>query len=406
MGASSDNGGIFGPENQVTSSLSESLKLPFLGTKVSSHSAAGGPTIVKEYTVAASTVPASTSHQNLHEHTAPGLGHQRQSATATPTVGIPPPNLASISVDHPRGPNLSHPFGGRSPVNRSSGSLSAVSIQSRPSDRFSIITNSRELTRAPVGQPSRRSHSSHKSSPLPVGITTTNLPSPTHEDERVSPVVQSSAPFAYTYQSLNPQPMDEIRKRHSPTGVVEDVQSPLPISSSTNTQQVTDEPFAVDPASLYSSPASAAGNPHDERVPSSPKSSNAATLDYDLPEGRFLHLIHSDQIPRYTKDVLMQVEYTILSHILTLLLQTPRGDTFRCEAFNNHIPLVSCILNDIVHFNRPLSSFPEPSGFEQDSMIQQDCNPWVPATHPDGALYFYDEERVRVSVIVEISSHD
>jgi hypothetical protein len=34
-------------------------------------------------------------------------------------------------------------------------------------------------------------------------------------------------------------------------------------------------------------------------------------------------------------------------------------------------------------------------------MIQPDCSPWVPATHPDGGLYFYDEERVRVSVTVE-----
>ena len=54
----------------------------------------------------------------------------------------------------------------------------------------------------------------------------------------------------------------------------------------------------------------------------------------------------------------------------------------------------------MVQFNRALSSFPEPNGSEQDPMIQRDCSPWVPATHPDGALYFYDEERVRVSVIM------
>jgi hypothetical protein len=59
-------------------------------------------------------------------------------------------------------------------------------------------------------------------------------------------------------------------------------------------------------------------------------------------------------------------------------------------------------LNDIVQSNRALSSIPEPNGFEQDS-IQQDCSPWVPATHPDGGLYFYDEERVRVSVIMGTS---
>jgi hypothetical protein len=53
-----------------------------------------------------------------------------------------------------------------------------------------------------------------------------------------------------------------------------------------------------------------------------------------------------------------------------------------------------------------LSSFPEPNDFEQDSMIQQDCSPWVPATHPDGGLYFYDADRVRVSVIMGTYRHD
>ncbi|KAF8474433.1 hypothetical protein DFH94DRAFT_131009 [Russula ochroleuca] len=35
---------------------------------------------------------------------------------------------------------------------------------------------------------------------------------------------------------------------------------------------------------------------------------------------------------------------------------------------------------------------PEPNGSEHNS-LQQDRSPWIPATHPDGALYFYDEER-------------
>ena len=53
----------------------------------------------------------------------------------------------------------------------------------------------------------------------------------------------------------------------------------------------------------------------------------------------------------------------------------------------------------MAQLNRVLSSFPEPTGFEEDP-IQTDCTPWVPATHPDGGLYFYDQERVRVSVIM------
>ena len=60
---------------------------------------------------------------------------------------------------------------------------------------------------------------------------------------------------------------------------------------------------------------------------------------------------------------------------------------------------MSCSLNDIVQLDGDLSSFSEPNSFEQDSMLQEDCSPWVPTTHPDGGLYFYDEDRVRVSVI-------
>jgi hypothetical protein len=42
----------------------------------------------------------------------------------------------------------------------------------------------------------------------------------------------------------------------------------------------------------------------------------------------------------------------------------------------------------------PFPSVPEQISLEQGS-LKDDCAPWVPATHPDGALYFFDEERVR-----------
>ncbi len=42
---------------------------------------------------------------------------------------------------------------------------------------------------------------------------------------------------------------------------------------------------------------------------------------------------------------------------------------------------------------------PPPSVLEQISLEQgtldEDCAPWVSATHPDGALYFFDQDRVR-----------
>jgi hypothetical protein len=124
--------------------------------------------------------------------------------------------------------NPLHPLGERGLVNRSSESLSAASIQSRFSDSFSIITNSRDSIRA-----------THPSS---------RLPRATHRQFGRGP----------------------------------------------------------DPSRLIERP------------------SNAATLDYYVPDGRFVQLINSDQVPRYTKDALMQVEYIILLPHPHISLQTSR----------------------------------------------------------------------------------
>jgi hypothetical protein len=163
--------------------------------------------------------------------------------------------------------------------------------------------------------------------------------------------------------------------------------------SSVTNPQITEEPLAID----HSFPDPPAVDLHHELVPSSPTSSNLTTLEYAVPEGRFVQLINSDQIPRYTKDATMRVGFTIPSLRPYNYLQIPRGDSLRRGSFNDQISLVCCKSNDIVQFNRALASYPEQDDSDQDS-LQQDCSPWIPATHPDGALYFYDEERVRLSV--------
>lgn len=56
------------------------------------------------------------------------------------------------------------------------------------------------------------------------------------------------------------------------------------------------------------------------------------------------------------------------------------------------------MLNAIIKSNRDPTSFSEQSGDAEQSVLDQDCSPWMPATHPDGALYFYDQERVRASL--------
>ena len=371
--------------------------------------------VVREYVVAASSVPASASNLSLHEG---------QPSTVAQTAGDSPPVLASLSADYPHAPNLPHPLDGR---RRSSSAVSSAS------DRRSIITNWRESMRASVRQPSRHPRTSRRrlsldpelsqsrerptrppisttrphtaTHPPRLEIITTDLISPTHEDGKTGPVVQPPTSSSYTHELQSAPPLNEIRTGQPDllTSIVVDVQHPstdsLPISSWASPPQIADEPFAVESSTVHSSPDLPAVDLPDE--PGSPTSSNAATLDYFIPDGRFVQLINSDHIPRYTKNATMQVVgYSILSLHTYISLQIPRGDGIRCETFNNRFPLVGCNFHDILQFNRALSSFPEPDDSEKDS-LQQDCTPWIPATHPNGALYFYDSIRVRVSVIME-----
>jgi len=83
-----------------------------------------------------------------------------------------------------------------------------------------------------------------------------------------------------------------------------------------------------------------------------------SATSHSIPDGRFLHLIHSEQIPRYTKNI-----------------KIPREEKrFGLEPLTTTFPY-----------------FPESNVF--DLGHRRDCGPWIPATHPDGALYFYDPER-------------
>ena len=308
-----------------------------IGSEASSYLVPGGSATAGEYVVAASYVPASASHSSLHEHT------EIQRAQ---TVGVHPPVLASTAVNHPHTTNLPHAFGGGNAVNRSSGNLSAVTIQSRASDKYSIIINSYESIRAPLGQPSRRRRATYPQlgcgldqgldqlrsreratwPPVPTTRPRTHhspsleiitaVPS-THGDGKVGPVVEPLASSSCTPEPPSPPPVNEPRRRPPSTSIVLDVKNPstksLPISSSTNRAQITDEPFAVDHSTGRSSPDSPAVDLHDEPLQGSPTSSIHPALDLDCPVGRFVQLINYDQIPRYTKNATMQVDYTTLS---------------------------------------------------------------------------------------------
>ena len=217
-------------------------KRPFVGTEASSYSVSGGSTAVGGYVVAASSVPPSASHPSLHERTD---GQQQQQGTVVYPVSTHPPVIASLSVDHPYGHNPPQALGTRG-FDRSSGNLSAASIQSRASDRFSIITTSRDSIRATHGQPSRLPRAAHRQfgrgpdpsrsrerltrpssrpntpstrphtppNPPHLEIITTNLPSAAHGNGRLSPLPPPSASSAYTHQPLSPPTSNEIRREN------------------------------------------------------------------------------------------------------------------------------------------------------------------------------------------------
>jgi hypothetical protein len=130
----------------------------------------------------------------------------------------------------------------------------------------------------------------------------------------------------------------------------------FPRSSSINPLQTTDEQLAMGSSAVHLSPESPAVDLPDET--GSLISSKPPTVDYFIPDGRFVQLIHSEQIPRYSKAVTMQVVHSILSLHPYTSLQTPREDTIRCETFNDQIFIVRCNLNDIFQFNKVSLVFP------------------------------------------------
>ena len=309
-----------------TSQRPESSESPLFGTRASGYPVSHSSTS-RECIIAASTVPESANYPSSQERA------ERQTATAAPTTGIPLTTQESLSVDHFHAINPPPPFDGRILAHRSSGNLSAVSIQSRASDRFSVITTSRESIRAiPAGQPSRlsraphrqfgrgpdpsksrdrsrpttpttRPHTPHLLPRLEIITSTSNVPPSVHGDEGVGSVNQPS-PSSYTHEPLSP-PLDRNNKKRSSTSLVFNLQNPstesLPTSSEMNPKPLTDEPFAIDSATAHSSPGAIPADLYDEDLIRSPTSLS----DNLLPEGRFVQLINSDQVPRYTKNATM-----------------------------------------------------------------------------------------------------
>ncbi|KAI9438666.1 hypothetical protein H4582DRAFT_189576 [Lactarius indigo] len=269
----------------------------FPGTGVHLHS--------KEYVIAASHAPASASHPSLQD---------AASSSATTTSQTPPavpPAPINLTVEpHQDRAYLASAFDTGTHPNRSSANLSS---HSRASDR--LRSHSRESLHALVSQQTRFSRAPHRQfgrgpspspsrerpsrSPSPADhlhqlphleIDITNLHPQAQVDNRNSPINLPSI-ASPAHAPLSPPSLHGHRRRLSSTSVVVGIVNPstdsLPLSPSPDRPPLTEEPYTI-------------GSPQDD-----PTASSSATSNLQLPKGRFLQLIHSEQVPRYTKDATM-----------------------------------------------------------------------------------------------------
>jgi hypothetical protein len=211
--------------------------------RASSYSTSGGSAVLREYVVAASALPG-----RLAASSASLASFQEDSGRS---ASVPPSPTSSTSIHQP------HPPSGRHGTASSSGNLSGWSATT----------------------PYVHSH-------------------PHDTDEGRSPVVPPSSP-----SSLH-GPLRPLTNRNmwsgSSTSINLSIQGPSTASGSLPT--LTEESTAMDPA--QSTPSySAMDQP--EMASQHSTITSSATSEFILPEGRFLQLIHSDQIPRYFGNVTM-----------------------------------------------------------------------------------------------------
>ncbi|KAH9031675.1 hypothetical protein EDB85DRAFT_1328466 [Lactarius pseudohatsudake] len=229
---------------------------------------------------------------------------------------------------------------------RSNRSCTSFSIHSRASDRLAIIqSHSHESLHAPlqVGQPKGNPKATHRQ--FGSGPSTDHL--------EVSP---------HSHASPSPTGVYGHHKGQSSTSVVVRIEKPSTESLARShladsPPPDSEEPYSTGSPTVHSSPASLPSDLLDESSQLTPTATSPIS-DFDIPPDRFLQLIVSEQIPRYSKKV-------------TVPRVRKNYDIQRLTTTFPHVPIVP----------------------EQGPPEVVDCAPWIPATHPDGALYFYDKDK-------------
>ncbi|KAH9003493.1 hypothetical protein EDB86DRAFT_2892694 [Lactarius hatsudake] len=274
--------------------------------------------------VAASSVPASASHASLRDVLDATRQPQRAASGTTPPSDQNNAKPSSTSV-----------FDARTRLRRRS-TDSGSSVRSRSSDRLSIIqTHSRESSHAPVSQTTRfpraprlqfgrgssgssSKESSRSPSPtdrgpqphLEIDVTNSHPLGPTRVDSGTSPIYPPSATPHADVQLSPPSTSGFRSRRSSTTSVVVKVENPsidsLPHRSSTDGPPLTEEPYTIEHFPVVDILGPREGLPQHNPT----TSSSSATSNFDLPDGRFLRSINSEETPRYTKNVTVPRERT------------------------------------------------------------------------------------------------
>jgi hypothetical protein len=206
-----------------------------------------------------------------------------------------------------------------------------------PSTQFPRAPH-RQFGRGPSLPPSREA--SRSPSPIPRGHQSPHSeidsdvanPHPEIQVDRTDSSVDSPSVTFDAHAQLSTLMPYGHHMRHSATSLVVDIENPstdsLPQSFFADRPLLTEEPYSIgspgdDPSPVADAPDAREGSPQHSPIASSP----SATSNLKLPEGRFLFLINSEQVqvPRYTKEVTVQVDY-ITTSIKTIksFFQAPR----------------------------------------------------------------------------------
>ena len=266
----------------------------FRGSRTQSDSREGVP--------AASYVPASAS--NLRQHHVSNASQQPQpvAAPATSWPATYPPSTRPTAEPHG---DVAYPTS-------------------------SYRTHSHELT--PVGQPSQFSRAAY--SLLGHGLSA----SPSSERLSSSPSsrVRSPplSPSSHAYAPSSPESHPEHRRRRSSTNVVVNTESsstelPHP-SPSTSPLPLMEEPYTIGLSIAPSSSITDAPLLREESLGLSTRASiilSTSDLPSGLPSGFSVKPMNPDQVPRYTKNITVQVDINITTTIMALrLCQIPQSD--------------------------------------------------------------------------------